>query len=299
MGRLNRRELLWRAGLGVGAYSLAGGWWGGAAMWAEEPHITISPLNKLSDEDEIELGRRFAAEYEKETEVISNILIDKYLGAMVLGLAENSQRPNLPYQIKLVNSHVPNACSLPGGRLYVNRGLIELIDNEAELAATLAHEVGHIVGRHTVNSLMLTFTARQMVKPVLENLHKANDVVEKIIEKLGGAVAMVAMLQFSRADESQADLLGFYEMLRAGWDPRGFLVLFAHIEEVEAHSGGVSNPFLSDHPATPERAAAIRHELEENRIPQGAANDSIKFQLFKKAMMLLPEPAQRAGTANT
>jgi predicted Zn-dependent protease len=262
-------------------------------LFSEEPHVTVSPLNKLSDEDEIALGKRFAESLDKEEAIVSNVLIDHYLGAMVAGLAAQSQRPDLPYSIKLVNSHVPNAFSLPGGSLYVNRGLIEMIESEDELVAALAHEIGHVVGRHVLNSLLLTFTARSLLKPVLDNLNKSNGVVEQIILKLGGAVAMLAVLHFSRTDEAQADLLGFYEMLRAGWDPHGFLELFARLDEQEKSTGETPNPFLSDHPPTAERAAAIRRELKLVTIPANAETDSVKFQVFKTAMGLLPEPPKK------
>ena len=288
-----RRQCLSQFGIGAAAFTLL------PSLLAEEPHITISPLNKLSVDDEIELGRRFAAELEKEETVISNVLIDHYLGNIVVGLAAQSQRPNLPYQVKLVNSHVPNPFSLPGGILYVNRGLIEMITSEDELAAAISHEIGHVVGRHVVNKLLLSFAAKSLLKPVLDNLHKTNGVVESIILKFGGAVAMLAMLHFSRNDESQADLLGFYEMLRAGWDPHGFLALFEHLEAMEKSSNGTRNPFLSDHPPTPERAEAIRHELEGVTIPSGAATDSVKFQVFKSAMGLLPEPPKQPETSET
>jgi predicted Zn-dependent protease len=280
-------------GIGAAAFTLA------PSLLAEEPHITISPLNKLSDEDEIELGRRFAAELEKEETVISNILIDHYLGNIVVGLAAQSQRPNLPYQVKLINSRVPNALSLPGGILYVNRGLIEMINSEDELAAALAHEIGHVAGRHVVNKLLMSFAAKSLLKPVLDNLHKTNGVIESIILKLGGAVGMLTMLHFSRADESQADLLGFYEMLRAGWDPHGYLALFDHLNALEKSSNGIRIPFLSDHPPTPERAEAIRHELEGVTVPSGAATDSVKFQVFKTAMGLLPEPPKKPESPET
>ncbi len=292
MKEWNRREWLCKAGMGAAAVALAPGL-AGRRLLAEEPRITVSPLNKLSDEDEIALGQRFAAELEKEEEIISNGLIDRYLGKIVSDLAAKSQRPELPYSIKLVNTHVPNAFSLPGGYLYLNRGLVELITSEDELAAALAHEIGHVVGRHVVNKLMLTFTARALLKPVLDNLHKGNGVIDKIILQFGGAVGMLAMLQFSRADEAQADLLGFYEMLRAGWDPQGFLKLFAHLDALEKSSGKAPIPFLSDHPATPERAAAMRRELKLVRVPAEASSDSLKFQIFKSAMGVLAEPAKK------
>lgn len=288
----SRREWLCKAGMSTAALTLGPGIIAGKLL-ADEPHVTVSPLNRLSDEDEIELGRRFAAQLEKEEQVASNVLIDHYLNSLVRKLASQSQRPDLPYSIKLVNSRIPNACSLPGGFLYVNRGLFELVEDENELVAALAHEIGHVVGRHVVNQLTLTFTARALLKPVLDNLNKQNGVIEKIILQFGGAVAMLAMLHFSRADEAEADLLGFYEMLRADWDPHGFLELFARLDALEKASGKTPVPFLSDHPSTPARAVAIRRELAQVNVPARAATNSMAFELFKSAMRLLPQPPSK------
>jgi predicted Zn-dependent protease len=289
----SRREWLLKAGMGAAAFTLAPRLLL-AASSGDEPHITVSPLNKLSDADEIALGKRFAESLEKEQPIVSSALIERYLGKLVADLAAQSQRPNLPYSIKLVNSHVPNACSLPGGFLYVNRGLIELVDTEDELVATLAHEIGHVVARHVVNHLLLAFTARSLLKPVLDNLNKRNGIIDRIILGFGGVMAMLTQLHFSREDEAQADLLGFYEMLRAGWDPNGFLKLFEQLTAFEKAQGGTPIPFLSDHPPTPERAAAIRRELKLVSVPSTAATDSVRFQVFKSAMGLLPEPPKPA-----
>ncbi|HWG21904.1 MAG TPA: M48 family metalloprotease [Terracidiphilus sp.] len=294
MAIVSRREWLWKASAGTMAAMALGH---GSPSWSEEPHVTVSPLNTLTDEQEIELGRRFAAELDTEQQIIENPLIDAYLNKMIMQLASKGQRPNLPYSVKLVNSHVPNAESLPGGFLYVNRGLVELIGTEDELAATLAHEVGHVVGRHVVNKLVLTFRARAMLQPVLDDLDKQNGVIRKIILQFGGAVAMLAMLHFSRRDEAEADLLGFYEMLRAGWDPHGFLKLFSQFDVLEKSSGGAPIPFLSDHPPTPQRAAAITRELKQVTIPAKATANTVKFQVFKSAMGLLPEPVKTAQAA--
>ncbi|MGB8258993.1 MAG: M48 family metalloprotease [Terracidiphilus sp.] len=288
----SRRELLARAGMGAAAAWMAPGLLV-RTMWAEEPHPVISPLNKLTDEDEIALGKRFSEELEKELTVIENPLIDRYLGGMVKALAAQSQRPDLPYSIKLVNSHVPNAASLPGGFLYLNRGLVEMIQTEGEMVATLAHEIGHVVGRHTVNHILAELHARAMLKPVLDNLQSNPGVVNQIILKLGGAVAMLAAMHFSRKDELEADLLGFYEVLRAGWDPHAFLELFARFDALEKASGQVQIPFLSDHPPTPQRLEAIRRELTQVQVPANAANDSMKFKVFKAAMTILPEPPKK------
>jgi predicted Zn-dependent protease len=298
MTEWSRREWLTKAGMGAAALALAPVWLA-SGLLAEEPHIVISPLNLLRDEDEIELGQQFAAQFEKEESIVSNVLINSYLGKIVATLAAQSQRPSLPYSIKLVNSRVPNALSLPGGFLYVNRGLIEMIASEDELAAALSHEIGHVVARHVVNQLLIFFAAQSLLKPVLDNLNEKNGVIEKLIVQFGGAAAMLASLHFSRRDEAQADLLGFYNMMRAGWDPNGFLKLFAHMDALEKSSSGTPIPFLSDHPPTPEREDAIRNELKLVSVQAGAATDSVKFQVFKSAMQLLPEPPKPAKNAQS
>ena len=298
MNAWNRREWLSKTGMGAAALVLAPGWLA-SRLFAEEPHIRISPLNLLRDEDEIAMGRQFATVFEKEEMVVNNKLTDSYLGKIAATLAAQSQRPNLSFSIKLVNSHVPNALSMPGGFLYVNRGLIELITSEDELAAALSHEIGHVVGRHVVNQLMIFFAAQHLLKPVLDNLDKQNSVVNQIILKFGGAAAMLARLHFNRRDEAEADLLGFYDMLRAGWDPNGFLKLFAQLDTLEKSQAGTPISFLSDHPPTPEREEAIRRELKLVSVPAGAATDSVKFQVFKSAMQLLPEPPKPATNAQS
>jgi predicted Zn-dependent protease len=285
-----RRDWLSKAGIGAAALTVAPKALT-THLLAEEPRV--ADHSKISDADEIELGKQFGQELEKEEPIASNGVIDSYLNGIVRQLAAKSQRPNMPYHIKLVNSMEVNACSIPGGGLYLNRGLLELATSEDELVATLAHEIGHVVGRHAINQLLLTFEAKALLKPVLANLHKNNGVVQQIILKLGGAVGMLAMLHFSREDEAQADLLGFYEMLRAGWDPHGFVKLFGLLERVEKAAGGASVPFLSDHPPTPARMAAIQRELRSVTIPSGAKTDSVSFHACKAALRLLPAPPPR------
>jgi len=283
MAVLSRREWLYKAGLGTAVLSLV------PAVLAEEPRAATHTRGNISDDDEIALGNKFAEELEKEQPIVTNSVIDPYLSKMVQELAAKSQRPNMPYHIKLVNTMEVNASSIPGGGLYLNRGLFELVTSEDQLAATLAHEIGHVVGRHAINQLMLSFEAKALLKPVLENLHKQNGVIQKIILSMGGAVAMLAMLHFSRQDEAQADMLGFYELLRAGWDPRGFVKMFAMLDKLEKSSGGSRIRFLSDHPPTPERLAAVQREAHAITIPGSAKTDSLSFHAAKAALRLLPE----------
>lgn len=284
----NRREWLRRAGMGAAVLTFT------PHLLAKEP--IVAQQSRVSDDDEIALGNKFAEQLEREEPIVSNPVIDAYLNDMVHDLSAKSQRPNMPYHAKLVNTMEVNAASIPGGGLYVNRGLLAMVTSEDELAATLSHEIGHVVGRHALNQLLLSFQARALLKPVLDNLHKNNGIVEQIILKLGGAVGMLAMLHFSRADEEQADMLGFYEMLRAGWDPHGFIKLFNMLEKIEREAGGAPPRFLSDHPPTPERRAAIERELREVSIPSNAKTDSMSFHAMKAALRFLPAPPKPQKT---
>ena len=289
----NRREML--RGVGLGAVStLLAREFAASGLFAEEPHLKSG--NKLSDAEEIELGRRFAAALEREQPIVSNGLIDNYLGKVVAELGGKGQRPNLPYSIKLVNSKIPNVLSLPGGFLYINRGMVETVGSEGELVALLAHQVGHVAGRHGLNQLLAAFSAQSLLKPVLDNLNQKNAVIDDIFFKLGGASAVLNKMRFHFKEETEADLLGFYEMQRAGWDPSGFLKLFAHLDKLEGaydeYSTDEPPPFLSHHPPNPERITAIRRELKLVTIPAVASSDSTKFKVLKSALALLVAPGR-------
>lgn len=262
---------------------------------AEEPHPIRMPFNDLTDEDEIALGDIFAAKLDRQIQIVKNPLIDAYLCDIVDKLAKASQRPNLPYRCGLVNTKEINAFSIAGGRIYLNRGLVESVTREDQLVATLAHEIGHVVGRHSANQIMLTFRARQAYDLVKNNIPQHSKLIDELIEKLGGALALLALLHYSRQNEFEADKLGFYEMLRADYQPSGFLSLFELFDALEKASDGLPIPLLRDHPAAADRAQAIRQEMTEVNVSKDAAADSFSFHAFRLAMNLLPPPSKPEG----
>lgn len=284
--KISRRALLGMLGAGAGLFAAG-------ALRAAEPHIVVPPYNTLSDEEEIALGQKFAAKLESEVQIVHNPIVDRYLNGIVQRLAKVSQRPNLPYQVKLVNTMVINASSIPGGNIYLYRGLVHIMQSEDEMVAALSHEIGHVVGRHVTNRLLLSFQARRVYEAVRQNLFKNNQVIAQIIDRLGGAVAMLALLHFSREDEYQADMLGFYEMLRADYQPKGFLKFFAQVEEIERQSGKQPNPYLTDHPPTRERYERIERELQQVQVPAHPRADSLEFHAFRAALNLLPPPPKQ------
>lgn len=285
---LSRRRFVGLAGL-LGASALVSP----ALLHAVEPHIVDKPYNTLTEEEEIALGRKFSAEYEKKVEIMHNPVIDAYLTNIIHKLGNASQRPHWPYQVKVVNSAVVNACAIPGGFLYLQRGLLEYVEDENEMVGAMAHEVGHVVARHTTNQLVLNFLAKNLYDRVKKNVLLNNDVIARVIEALGGPVVLLAELKYSRQAESEADMLGFYEMLRAGWHPNGLLKFFTRMEQNERGR----TPFdvmLSDHPSSADRAAAIRRELASVQIRTPLVEQTVQFKALKEALRLMP-PAPKSA----
>jgi predicted Zn-dependent protease len=266
-------------------------------LHATEPRVVDQPYNTLTPQEEIALGKKFSASYEKKVEILDNPLIDAYLNGIVRKLGAASQRPNWPYQIKVVNSAEVNASAIPGGRLYVQRGLLEFVEDENEMVGAIAHEVGHVVARHTTNQLVLNFLARNLYERVKKNLLLDNDVISEVIETLGGPLVLLAQLKYSRENESEADMLGFYEMLRAGWNPNGLLKFFTRLEQSEGSRNSIQ-VMLSDHPATADRANAIRREMASVTITAPLVEQTFQFRALKTALQLMPAAPPPAGNGN-
>jgi len=260
-----------------------------ALLRGAEPKVVTPSYNTLTREEELALGQKFSAEFEKHVDILRNPVIDAYLNGIVKKLGDNSQAPYWPYRVKVVNSSEVNASAIPGGFLYLRRGLLEFVEDENEMVGALAHEVGHVVARHTTNQLALTFIARNLYETVKKSLLTDDNVFRRIIEKLGGAVFMVAQLKYSRENESEADLLGFYEMLRAGWHPNGLLKFFTRMQQIEPEQSRVA-VMLSNHPASAERARVMRRELELVQVRAPLREQTVQFKLLKTALGLLPAP---------
>ncbi|HTR66074.1 MAG TPA: M48 family metalloprotease [Terriglobales bacterium] len=278
----SRRKFMGMAGFVGGAAFLSP-----ALLHAVEPHVKDEPYNTLTPEEEIALGRRFSEEYEKKVQILHNPAIDAYLNHIIRKLGDASQRPRWPYQVKVVNSAVVNASAIPGGFLYIQRGLLEYVEDENEMVGAMAHEVGHVVARHTTNQLVLTFMARNLYDKVKQNVLRNNQVISRIIEALGGPVVMLAQLRYSRENESEADMLGFYEMLRAGWNPVGLLRFFSRLEQSERNRTSI-DVMLSDHPASADRAEAIRKEMTTVKITAPEVVQSAQFREMKGTLRLMP-----------
>jgi len=260
---------------------------GASLLQAKEPQITVPSFNTLTDEEEISFGRKVAAEFDAKLPLLGNRLLDDYVNNMVAKLGRASQRPNMDYVAKVVNTAEVNAFSILGGHMYVYRGLLHFIQSEAELAAVLGHEIGHVVGHHSANKIMLNVRAKQLYDVVKKNVLLQNEVIRQVIEKLGGPLAILAMMKYQREAEFEADMLGFYEELRCNWNPDGFIEFFDRIGKMTGNPD-MLRKLLSDHPPPADRAARIRHEMTEVQMPARLVETSLSFKAMKLGLSALP-----------
>jgi predicted Zn-dependent protease len=160
---------------------------------------------------------------------------------------------NLNWQINLINDDTPNAFALPGGYIGVNTGLFTVAKNEAQLAAVLGHEVGHVVAKHPAERI-----SRQMM--VETGLGVVGGVTPELVSIASQAATLGLVLPFSREQEAEADSIGLQYMARAGYDPREAVKLWQNF--AAAGSGGTPE-FMSTHPAPGNRIANLQAQMPE------------------------------------
>jgi peptidase M48-like protein len=225
--------------------------------------VITPPNNKYSPAQDVELGRKAATEVEQQLPLLRDEEVTSSVASigrrLVESIPQELEHPEFRYSYRVVNAREINAFALPGGPMYLNRGMIEAAHTEGEVASVMAHELSHVALRHG------TAQASKATKYEIGTLLGA--VVGSIIGgKVGSAVAQgtqfglgTAFLRFSREFERQADLLGSHVMAAAGYDPREMASMFKTIEK----QGGSGGPqWLSDHPNPGDRYEYITREAE-------------------------------------
>ena len=224
-------------------------------------------MTLITPATEIDLGRRLAQQIEAEHRVLPDHEVQKYVLEISRPLVEASygDRPEIRYRIRVLDDpRQVNAFALPGGFLYVYSGLLLFAENEAEVAGVLAHEIGHVVGRHSANQ-MASRLGMQVVLAIA--LGEQPDALAEAAADLAGSGTMAA---FSRGDERDADRYGVAYTIAAGYDPRGLVTFFSKLLAMEG--GGSRSSFdtlMSTHPATTERIRDIEKRITRAGDPGG------------------------------
>ena len=195
--------------------------------------------------------------------------------------------------MKVVDSPVFNAFALPGGIVYVNQGVIEQVSSESELVSVLGHEIGHVVGRHGANNFARYMSGSAILRET--SMRTVGDEwPATMVETLGATVVRPLLLKYSREDELQADLLGYYNMQRAGWNPASMITMFERMEKERSPSFGLDAIFnvLSTHPTASDRKAQVDKELSVAPPGAGLVDDSTEFRAIRAELRALQRPAR-------
>jgi predicted Zn-dependent protease len=224
---------------------------------AINPATGENQLMLVSEQQGIAMGR------EADSAVIATIGLyadetwQSYMQKFGEKLAATSERPDLPWTFRVVDDPAVNAFAVPGGFVYVTRGLLTHLTSEAELASVVGHEIGHITARHTAAEM----SKQQLIGAGLV----VGSIASSQVAKYAGAASQalgILYLKYSRDDESQADELGLRYMRRANYDPRQMPEVFRMLEQMSAQEGGDQLPsWLATHPSPANRVDAISKQI--------------------------------------
>src|ERR1700733_5885296 len=216
-------------------------------------------VNFYSLEKEIALGKQLATEVERQAKIINDPIIAEYVNRVGQNLVRNSDA-KVPFTIKVIDTEDVNAFALPGGFFFVNSGLILKADTEAELAGVMAHEIAHVAARHGTRQATRGEIAQLSMIPLM--IMTGGTWAGYGIYQAASILVPVGFLKFSRAFESEADMLGLEYMYKAGYDPTSFVDFFEKIETLEKRKPGTMAKVFSTHPMTDDRIQAAQKNIQ-------------------------------------
>ena len=249
------------------------------AACATNPATGSREFSLMSEAQEIQIGQEMDAQIRREMGVYQDPELQRYVEGIGLRLAKASERPNLPWHFTVIDEPAINAFALPGGYIYVTRGILPFLDNEAQLAGVLGHEIGHVTARHSAQqytkatSAGIGLTLLSIFVPEARPLQGAAETA------LG-----VLFLKYGRDDELQADRLGVQYTSRTGWDPAGvagMLTTLARLDEADGSRRGVPN-WLSTHPAPADRVEQVHAFVREAGVPTGTSGTGEEGALLRR-----------------
>jgi predicted Zn-dependent protease len=249
---------------------------------ATNPATGRRQLALISEQQEIEMGRQADPEIVASMGLYDDDDAQAYVQRIGTALAATSERPSLPWTFRVLDDPTVNAFALPGGFIYVTRGIMTHLSSEAELAAVLAHEIGHVTGRHSVEQL----SQAQLFSLGLG----VGMVVSERVAQFGGlaqAGLSLLFLRYSRDDESEADELGFRYLTRGAYDAREMPKVFDMLGRIGESRGSRVPNWLATHPDPERRAEESRRLVAEypggfdgTRVARDAYFDRIDGMIF-------------------
>ena len=247
----------------------------------------------VSQDQEVELGRENAAQINAQLPIVQDPAVANYIQDLGMSIASKTSRSDLDWHFYVVNTKQVNAFALPGGFVYVNRGLIESADSLDELAGTLGHEIGHVVERHSVKQMQQAQKTNIGIGVLCTLTNICHSGLAQAAVQVGGSAYFA---RHSRLDELQADSEGVVNVSRAGYDPHGIPELFQVLLKEREYQPTKVEGWFMDHPleeARISKADQLIRTLPDARGKQFLA-DTPEFHAFKNRVAALPVPPQPA-----
>ena len=236
----------------------------------------FSDVNIFTDEEEMQFGKAFVARHEQQVTLYNDPVVTDYINSLGQSLVRSSKRSNIRYTFKVVDTKGVNAYAVPGGYIYVHLDLIREAKNESELAAVLGHEIGHIVGRHSMKRLTQVYGI-EILKQVIVDEDSSG--VKKLITEI---LSAGLLFRYSRDHEREADFYGVQNVYDAGIHPDGAATFFETLSELHGRKPSALEGFLSSHPVSSERAMNVRSQIRGFAQRSGLRRDSSYFQGIKR-----------------
>jgi predicted Zn-dependent protease len=241
----------------------------------------------VSQQQEVEMGQQYAQQIDAQLPIVTDPEINRYVNVLGDSIAMLADARELTWTFRVVDSPEVNAFAVPGGFIYINRGLIERAQSMSQVAGVLGHEIGHVTRRHSVKQMQKQQGANVGVTLACVLTRVCNgQAAGTLINVAGGAV----FAKFSRSDEAEADAEGVKNVVRAGIDPHGIPEMFQILLDERQTNPGALEAWFSTHPMEEDRIAATNAQIAkiDPAILRQLRKDSPNFQTFKRRLQSLP-----------
>lgn len=258
---------------------------------AVNPVTQEKQLMLMSKQKEKHLGKEL---YPKYTQLSYGLYQDEqlqdYVQKVGQKLARISHRPNLNYQFNVVNDSKVNAYALPGGKISITRGMLTEMDNEAQLAAVLGHEIGHVAARHAAVGYTRKVIAGLALNVAAAGLQSTNAAGGDLLLQGGQLATNLLLMHYSRKQERQADSLGMEYMVEAGYNPQGMIQLTEILKGLGSDNPSQLEVLFSTHPPSKQRYAAAKQKAQ-SYSQSVHSKERLYLERFQKAVSGLREDA--------
>ena len=245
----------------------------------------ILAISLVSVSQEIEIGKQANAQIRAQVPELRDPATLEYVRSIGRRLVAQAEGPKYPYTFSVADYREINAFALPGGPVWIHRGILHAATNESQVAGVMAHEIAHISERHAADQLTKATMANWGLGVLGALL--GNDGGATAAKLAAGLLANGIFLKFNRDDEQEADRAGLRMLTRAGWDGRGMVELFEILRREQKRDPMRVETFFSTHPSPQDRISRLKRDVAGGR---SARRDSRQFQSIKARLLRMPPP---------